>query len=201
MAHHHRVHQVIVKADYNVISIKKNHGEVWHPPGYPQYCSHSHIKMKNLSIEIKAIVNTLPQSSPFPLRKQRTLHCLFSADLTPMYVPLLAKYDCSEWIDIDFHRGNILPIETYYSISFYTSMVLFIWYVFRLSHVRSYTELKQTYILAIGAFYTINPIFAYLYEHRLTSVLNLVRESMSVLPFLELILERWERVAPSVLLF
>ena len=67
--------------------------------------------------------------------------------------------------------------------------------------MRSYTELKETYILTKGTLNTIDPIFTYLNDDRLTSVLNLVRESISVLPFLELILERWERVAPSVLLF
>ena len=198
---HSRAPRVIVKADYNVISIKKNHGEASRPPGYPQDCSHSSTRMKNQSIETKANVNTSPQCSPAPPRRRRTPRCLFSAALTPIDAPPSDNYECSGWIGIGFHRGSIHPIETLYTLAFYTSMVLFIWYVFRLSHVRSYTELKETYILTKGTLNTIDPIFTYLNDDRLTSVLNLVRESMSVLPFLELILERWERVAPSVLLF
>jgi hypothetical protein len=66
--------------------------------------------------------------------------------------------------------------------------------------VQSYTKLKTSYVLTIRTLNTIYPIFANLTKDRLTSVLNLMRESMSVLPFLELIFERWERVAPSVLL-
>ncbi len=157
-----RVHLVMVKADYNVLTIKMNHGEVSHPPGCPQYYYHSHTRMMNQSIEIEAIEDISPQCSPSPIKKQKRPHCLFSADLTPIYAPPLEYYDCSVWIDIDFHRDNIHPIETYYSIAFYTSRVLFISYVFSPSHVRSYTELKQTYILTIGAFNTISPIFTHL---------------------------------------
>ena len=86
---------MIVKADYNVLFIKKNYDAAERPPDYQQLCSSSTPELLSRSLEISATEDISLQHFPAPPKKHRRLNYLFLVDLTPPYAPLWDTHDCN----------------------------------------------------------------------------------------------------------